>query len=319
MLAHCIGSEEIISAMDIILLIIILLLTGYILKVLGILPEESKKILNSLVLKVTMPATILYSMLKNVQAYEIPEYLKLTGLMLFLSALFLIFVLLIGKHFIENKKTLYAFALVCSAGNTAFMGFPIISGFFGTEGLVRAIFCDVSTLLVVLTASAYLGKKLMNIKRNAFHDLIKFPPLIAWIVSVILIFWGISLDNLPNIVELTLISFAGLTTPLIMFSVGISLSPRHLKNSFKTSFSATLIKLIVMPSVAFIIASFLSFPTLDKNVCVLQAGMPPAMVISLFSDIYGMDSKFVSATTFISVISCLITIPLIYSILTGVF
>ncbi|NLI62565.1 MAG: AEC family transporter [Methanosarcinaceae archaeon] len=304
--------------MDIILLIAGLLFLGYILKSVGILPEESKRVLNALVLKVTMPCTVLYSMLKNVQAGEIPHFLKLTLLMLLLSGMFLFLTLVIGRYFISDKRTLYAFALVCSAGNTAFMGFPIVEGFFGTEGLVRAIFCDISTLLVILTASTYLGGKLMNINRNIFHDLVKFPPLIAWLVSVIIILFGFSLSDFPPIFEMFLSSLSHLTTPLIMLTVGISLSPRYIKRSLKESAAATSIKLLLMPIAAFIIASLFSFSTLDKNVCTLEAAMPPAMIIPLFCDIYSMNSKFVSATIFISVVSCLVTLPLIYTVLTHI-
>lgn len=301
--------------MDVIILIVLLILLGFILKYMGILPEESKRLLNTIVIYVSLPATIFSSMLQNVRAEEIPEFLKLTAFMMILSVTFVFVTLAIGRYFISDKKTLYAFSLVCCAGNTAFMGFPIILGFFGTDGLVRAIFCDVSTLIVILIVSFVLGLRLTNVKGNMFRELLKFPPLFAWIISVLLIFSGLSAFHIPGVLIQFFELLSGLTTPLIMLSVGLSLSPKYIKETFKESFAATFIKIIVMPLAAFILSTQFLFSPLEQNVFIIEAGMPPAMVIILFSEMYGMDSKFVSAATFLATVLSLFTLPILYQIL----
>jgi len=306
--------------MEIIFVIIFLILLGCVLKSLGFLTEKDKVTLNNLVIYVGMPALVFKSMLTNVSADELVSYFKLTIFILFISAFCAVLAYFVGKKILKlPKKSLAAFILVCACGNTAFMGFPIITGFYGADGFTRAIFCDVATLVVVVALASYLGAKVSGRKVNVFKQVLKFPPSIAWAVSLILIIFGVSMEMMPTMISTILELLSGIVVPLIMISLGISLSGKYLKIALIPAVAVMLIHLIISPAIGIAALPFFQFEALDKKVAILEAGMPPAMTPAIFAEIYGFETKLISAATFLSTIVALGTIPLLHLILESGF
>lgn len=300
--------------MEIILIIIMMLLLGYFLKAAGVLTEADKRTLNGIVINVSMPLTIFLSMMRNIRAGDLLGYFRLTLLMILVSAVCMGVAYGIGRVLRLERPSLFAFMLVCGIGNTAFMGFPLITGFFGTEGLIRAIFCDVSTVLSMVVASTIFGMRLTGSRRNIFRELVKFPPLIAWMISVVLISIGFSVDMLPTVLVDCMDMVAAVTTPLIMISLGLTLSPRHLKTALVPSLSAGAVRLIFAPLIAVGLAALFGLSGLEQSVFIVEAGMSPALALIIFSEIYGMDSKLISGATFLTTVLSLLTVPVIVSL-----
>ncbi|WNY23728.1 hypothetical protein MmiHf6_10420 [Methanimicrococcus hongohii] len=302
--------------MDIIFVIIFLILLGWVLKSLGFLSEKDKITLNNLVIYVGMPALVFNSMLTNVKSSDLASFFKLTLFILIISLLCAFVSYLVGKKILKlQPKSLAAFILVCACGNTAFMGFPIITGFYGTEGFTRAIFCDVATLIVVVGLASYLGAKVSGQKVNVFKQVLKFPPSIAWAIALVLILLGINMEMFPTFVPTVLDLLAGIVVPLIMISLGVSLSGKYLKIALIPAVGVTIIQLIIAPIMGILISPLFSFAALDKKVAILESGMPPAMTPAIFAEIYGFDTKLISASIFLSTVVSLGSIPLLHLIL----
>lgn len=306
--------------MDIIFVIIFLILLGWVLKSIGLLSEKDKVALNNIVIYVGLPALVFNSMLLNVTADQLASFLKLTFFILFVSLVGALLAYVSGKKILKLKPhALAAFILVCACGNTAFMGFPIISGFYGTDGFTRAIFCDVATLLIVVGLATYLGSKVSGQKVSVFKQILKFPPSIAWAISLILILLGVNMGMMPAFVPTILELLSGIVVPLIMLSLGISLSGKYLKVALIPAIAVTIIQLFLMPAAGILSLPFFQFADLDKKVAVLEAGMPPAMTPIIFAEIYGFDTKLISAATFLATVVSLGSIPLLQLLLeTGV-
>ncbi|MDR0767719.1 MAG: AEC family transporter, partial [Methanosarcinales archaeon] len=268
--------------MDIIFVIIFLILLGFALKSFGILSEKDKVALNNIVIYVGLPALVFNSMLTYVKAGELASFFKLTIFILLISLLSAGLAYLVGKKLLKlQPKSLAAFILVCACGNTAFMGFPIITGFYGTEGFARAIFCDIATLIIAVVLASYLGSKISGQKvsiLNIFKQILKFPPAIAWTAALVLILLGIDMAIFPTVVPTVLNLLSGVVVPLIMISIGISLSGKYLKIALIPAIGVTIIQLFIAPIMGILALPLFSFAELDKKVAVLEAGMPPAMI-----------------------------------------
>ncbi|MDV0445299.1 hypothetical protein MmiAt1_08690 [Methanimicrococcus sp. At1] len=302
--------------MDIIFVIIFLILLGWALKYFGLLSEKDKVTLNNIVIYVGMPALVFNSMLTNVKAEELGSFLKLTIFILIISFLCAGIAWLVGKKLLKlPPKSLAAFILVCACGNTAFMGFPIITGFYGTEGFTRAIFCDVATLIVVVALASYLGAKVSGQKVNVFKQILKFPPSIAWAISLVLILLGVNMDMFPQFIPTVLDLLAGVVVPLIMISLGVSLSGKYLKIAMIPAIGVTVIQLIIAPTIGLLASPLFSFADLDKKVAVMESSMPPAMTPAIFAEIYGFDTKLISAAIFLSTVVSLGSIPALHLLL----
>ena len=302
--------------MDIIFVIIFLILLGWGLKNLGLLSEKDKVSLNNIVIYVGIPALIFNSMLQNVRADELGSYFKLTAFIVLISLIGTALSFVVGKYFLKLKPTsLAAFVLVCACGNTAFMGFPIVSGFYGTDGFTRAIFCDVATLMILVPLATYLGAKISGQKTNMFKQILKFPPVFSWILALVLILFGVNMEIMPSFFSAVLELLSGIVVPLIMISLGISLSPKYLKIALIPAAAVTVIQLVIAPLAGVLALPLFQFAELDKKVAVMEAGMPPAMTPIVFAEIYGFDTKLISAATFLATVVSLATIPAIHLLL----
>lgn len=302
--------------MEIIFVIIFLILLGWILKSLGFLAEKDKVTLNNIVIYVGLPALVFNSMLTHVRAEQLASFFKLTLFILLISLLCAGLAYVVGKKVLRlPPKSLAAFILVCACGNTAFMGFPLITGFYGTEGFTRAIFCDVATLLVVVGLASYLGAKVSGQKVNVFKQILKFPPSIAWAISLVLILLGVNMEMMPQFVPSVLELLAGLVVPLIMLSLGVSLSGKYLKIALIPAVGVTLIQLIAAPAMGLLASPIFQFAELDRKVAVMESAMPPAMTPAIFAEIYGFDNKLISASIFLSTLLSLASIPMLHWLL----
>ena len=302
--------------MDIIFVIIFLILLGWGLKNLGLLSEKDKVSLNNIVIYVGIPALIFNSMLQNVRAEELGSYFKLTAFIVLISLIGTALSFVVGKYFLKLKPTsLAAFVLVCACGNTAFMGFPIVTGFYGTDGFTRAIFCDVATLMILVPLATYLGAKISGQKTNMFKQILKFPPVFSWILALVLILFGVNMEIMPSFFSAVLELLSGIVVPLIMISLGISLSPKYLKIALIPAAAVTVIQLVIAPLAGVLALPLFQFAELDKKVAVMEAGMPPAMTPIVFAEIYGFDTKLISAATFLATAVSLATIPAIHLLL----
>lgn len=305
------------NSFEIIVSIVLLIALGYSLKVMNLLSPDDSKPLTKLVINITLPATIFTAMLGNIQASDIAGYLKCTLITLLISLICVGIAYIIGNYLNMNKKSLYAFMLSCSVGSTAFMGYPIVTGYFGGDGLIRAIFCDASTFMVLGTISTILGLKLTGKKANILAAILKFPPVTTWLFSMVLICFGFSLAKFPFVLVYPIKVISLATTPLIMFSVGLSLSPESVKECFKFGLIVTGIRLLIAPISAFGLTSLFGLSGLDKQVTILQASMPPALAPVSIAEVWGMDTKLVATAIFIATVVAMVTIPVIHHIITS--
>lgn len=304
------------NSFEIIISIVILIASGYLLKSLNILSSSDSKALTALVINITLPATIFTAMLGKIQASDLSGYLKCTLITLLVSLICISIAYLIGTKLNFNRKSLYTFMLVCSVGSTAFMGYPIVTSYFCDDGLIRAIFCDASTFMVLGTVSTILGLKLTGKKANILTSILKFPPVTTWLFSMILICFGFSLSEFPSLITYTIKVVSLATTPLIMFSIGLSLSTKSIKEYFKIGLIVATIRLLVAPITALSFTNVFELTGLDRQVTILQASMPPALAPISIAEAWGMDTNLVATSIFIATIIAMITIPVIHTLLT---
>ncbi len=299
------------------LVIIFLIISGYLLKYFNILQEDDRVVLNKIVVNIAMPSTIILTILKNVSPELLPQFLKLP------IATFTTFVIcgvlgyVVGKYLKLPRESLGGLILVCALGNTGFLGYPMIYSFYGIEGLTRAIFCDMGSVFASLLFGTYIGIKFgsKNSDNSVIKEMLKFPPLIASIISILLVSLGISISDIPNTLLEFLKYFSNATIPLIMLSLGLSLSPRYAKYNLSYSLMVSGFRMILSPTVALIISSILLINGLDRNVLILETAMPSAMMSMVFSILYGLDIKLVSSACFITTVLSFIFLPMLKSML----
>ncbi|MCS3901389.1 AEC family transporter [Methanococcus voltae] len=301
--------------MDIMIIIVALILVGYIAKVSKILSEDHILALNNIVIYMGIPSTIFLNVLENVRVDQLSEFLKLPILVFLMSAFCIITSYYVGKALKMSDKSLGAFILLCTLGNTSFMGYPVINGFYGAEGLTRAIFWDMGSVIVIMGLGTYIGLKMSGAKKNVALEIMKFPPIVAGVFSTLLVVLGFNLSYMPSIIVETLTYFSQATIALIMISLGLSLSPSALKFGMFYGLVASVIRLLLAPAFTFGASEFVLDNTLDRNVAVLQSGTSSAMMSLVFAIQYDLDIKMIASGCFITTVVSIGTLTALYHIL----
>ena len=305
--------------MDIMIIIVFLILVGYLSKYFGILKEKDRTVLNNIVVYIAMPSTIFLTIMKNVSPGDLPIFLKLPFLIFTIFFICGIIGFTVGKLLKLNNQSIGGLILVCALGNTGFLGYPIIYGFYGMEGLTRAIFCDMGSVFASLLIGTYVGITFGVNKDHGspsiLREILKFPPLLTGILSIVLIFLGFTIEDFPNYVINTLNYLSNATIPLIMISLGLSLSPSSARFGVLFGIIALIVRMVFAPLLAIILTTSFSVEGLDKNVVILQSAMPSAMMSLVFSLLYGLDIKLVASACFITTILSLVILPILNMII----
>ncbi len=299
------------NSIETIIPIIIMIVIGYSFKRIGILKADHAMALNKIVINIAIPSLIflaIYDIDLSILPViaPIPFICILVGI---LSGLIAYVFATIQKY---PKKTRWSIVLTAAMFNSGFLGYPVVLGVFGGEGLVRAVFYDLGSMILfisfgVLLLLIYGGKYTTILKRALI-----FPPL--WAVALALILNFINFD-IGFVVTNTLDYLGNAAIPLIMISLGLSLEFRGIKENIQAVFSVSIIKLIIAPVIASIIVLILGIDGLERQVTIIEAAMPSAMLSLVLAITYDLDVKTASACIFASTILSLTTIPLILLIL----
>ena len=192
--------------------------------------------------------------------------------------------------------------------NTAFMGYPVNLGIYGSEGLLRAIFCDIATTCIFIILSFALALKFGGSIKTAIRKIIVFPPLWAIILGLI---FNLLLLPIGGVLEKTIDYLAGGTIPLIMLSLGISIDLSGFYRSKFMVLFTTIMKLIIFPIIAIFLAKFFGLVDLQYNVGIIEAAMPSGMLSLVLAITYKLDHDLTSDCILINTVVSLVTLSVI--------
>ncbi|GAA5819689.1 MAG: AEC family transporter [Methanobrevibacter sp. CfCl-M3] len=291
--------------------IIILILIGYLLKKTELLKSDDVKPLNTILINILMPCMIfiaLYTGDRNLfpKLWIMPFIPMLPALIV---GLFTSITLKILNY---SKVKILSFILVVILGNTAYMGYPIILGIFGSDGLIRAIFFDISTPILFLFVSILLTAKVNGDPKAILKNLIGFP--ILWGFSLGIIFNIFNID-IGSVLENTIENIGAAAIPIAMFCLGLSLSLSRMRKNFKVVSFVSLMKLILYPVLSFIICILLGLKGIEFNIGVIESAMPSSILSLALTINYNLDNELVADCIFFSTIVSFISLPIIISLL----
>lgn len=289
---------------------------GYIANKLNWLPAESTKYLSRLLVNLTNPCLILYSMnQQELTEATLKSVIQVAGLMLLalvIGSAISFFAVKLMRVPAEDRGV-YQMLLVFA--NSGFMGYPLTLAIFGEHGLFLMIIGNLIVILYTYTAGVIMlisGKD----GRAAIKDMLKSIisiPVITSMTGLLIFTSGI---QLPSLLENYLGTVGAITIPLSMIIIGIQLAESKMTEVLnnKHIFEALILKLIVIPASLFVILSWIPVSHLVFCIVIFAAAMPSAAIVPVLSDLYAANSKLAAQVVFITTLFSLITIP-VYAIL----
>jgi predicted permease len=250
---------------------------------------------------------MIFNALYGADVSLLPRLSILTVYMLITSLIVGVLTYFVLKSLMWDKRKIWSVIIVVVLGNTGFLGYPITQGIFGNEGMIRAVFCDISTSIIFVLLSFLLILIFDGELKVAIKKILTFLPLWSIILGILFNVFNIPITSLGS----TVVSYlAGATIPLIMISLGVSLKLEGLRNHFKEVSLASIIKLIAYPLIGAGVLSLLNITGFEHTIGFIEATMSSAMIGLVLSITYKLDWELTSDCIFTSTLFSLVTIPI---------
>jgi predicted permease len=292
----------------------LMVIIGFISRKYNILPFHATDTITHLLLYITLPLLILFSLNTSITSEMIIEVFWLISMSLFMilsSVLFAAFMRKIA-NLPKEQKTVYESLIIF--GNQGFIGFAIIYIVMSDLGIRYITLFNICYLILIWSYGIYLFTK----KKHSVNWKLLFlnPGVISTTLGTIILF---SPFQWPTILSQTFEVVGKMTIPLSMLLIGCLLAEvnhkqleMYLKNIY--IWIAAISRLCVIPLFLFIFL-LINTPYPLFVVAVLTSAMPSASTVSIYAQKFGGDVSFSSVGIMITNVLCVVTIPLIYYIL----
>ena len=267
----------------IIVSIIVMILIGTLSKKIGLLKENDVETLNNIVINIALPCMI-FNALYTADVSLLPRLSILTVYMLITSLIVGVLTYLLLNFLGWDKRKIWSIVIVVVLGNTGFLGYPITQGIFGNAGMIRAVFCDISTSIIFVVLSFILILIFDGEIKVAIRKILTFLPLWSIILGITFNIFSIPITSVGSTVVTYL---AGATIPLASF-----------------------IKLIIYPLIALGVLSLLNITGFEHTIGFIEAAMSSAMLGLVLAVTYRLDWELTSDCIFTSTVFSLVTIPI---------
>jgi predicted permease len=271
------------------LLIPLCIIAGNLLIRLKSFPENSSKIINTLIIYIFLPALTLF----YIPQIAIKKDLFFPAIVIWIIfPLSIAFFILLEKIFKWDKKSTGALILTCGLANTSFVGFPVLMALFGEEGLKIGVIIDqagsflvLSTLGVIVasmfSSGSYSVKKIIT-------DILKYPPFYAFIISICMVVFGIKFNETESSI---LQKLGAPTIILALISVGMQLKIRFDNLLWKELTAGLIYKLLLAPALIYFLAIIFKITGLINQVSIIESAMPPMVMGSVLATQFDLNPK----------------------------
>jgi malate permease and related proteins len=226
-----------------------------------------------------------------------------------------------GTVFKFEDKRLGAMILAAAFPNVTYLGLPVLEQTFGNWARSVVIQMDLFATspflftIGIIVVRHYGGDA--KEKPKSALSFLNAPPFWAAAIAVILNLNGLVA---PAWFAGVLQKLSATVVPLMLFSLGLALDWKAvIGRNIPYVVPVILIKMLLMPLFAIILASYLPMEGKYKAAAVLDLAMPSMVLGVVFCDRYRLDSALYAMTVTVTTALSLITLPFWHGILINEF
>ena len=213
-----------------------------------------------------------------------------------------------------DRRLESAFILVATLINAGNYGIPLNRFAFGAEGEARALLFFVETILVTNTLGVFLASRGSVSTTKALRNVLSVPLPYAAALGLI-----VNLTNfeLPDAIDKSTALIADAAIPGMLVVLGIRLrrtSIREYSGRLKPLLMAGGLRMVFAPLVALGIVTVLGISGLTRQVSLVQAAMPTAVISGVLATEFGGDADFVTAAIFVNTLASIGTLSILLSL-----
>ena len=292
----------------------IMAIIGFTARKLRVFSEHANQVITQLMLYITLPALILFSLQTTFSIELLIDFIWLFIMSIFVLSVSVLIATILRKKAALPVKQKSVFESLIIFGNQGFIGFAVIYILMAEQGIIYLSIFNICYLILIWTYGIYLFTR--HDQNINWRVLFFNPGILATLVGVCMIFLRFSW---PDMILMTFEGVGKMTIPLSMILIGSFLADIQMKDFLQYGknvyiWIAAILKLIILP-LSLLVFIFLPVPRSLIIVAMLTAAMPSASTTSVYAQKFGSDTSFASVGVMLTTILCIITIPIIYNIL----
>ncbi len=292
---------------DVLLPVLLLVAVGYFLRQVA---DTSPRPISQVTLYVLVPALAFTSLLNT----------EISGGEIWLINLFsvvltaLVYVLVAVAARLSNigepkRSGLLLGTIFCNNGN---YGLPVLLFAFGQGGFDRGILVNVNTVILMYSLGVFLAARAKADLRAALLSVVKMPALQAVVLAAVFRWLGVVP---PDFIMKPVDMLGQAAIPLMLVALGMQLQSTKLGGDYGKVAFATVVKLLVMPLVAFAMVKVAGIEGLTAKVLIIQAATPTAILTALLAIEYDTEPELVSGVTLVTTTLSFLTLYVILRLL----
>lgn len=249
------------------------------------------------------------------------SHIDIKLLLVFFGGTFIVFAIgciIASKLFKLNGSESTMFAMGGIYTNTVFVGIPIIKMLLGDSAIpIVAIIVIFNALILWTLASVsiefvQIGKLSCKSILQAFKKVSKNPIIIGIFFGLIVNYSGIPL---PKFINQSSQMVSDMTAPLSLIVLGMGLAEYKLRDNLLVTTAICALKLVVLPTITYILGKLIGLPTLELQVVVLLSSVSLAINCYMMARQFAVLQGPIASSLLISTALSSVTTPLILSIM----
>lgn len=298
---------NIIFTANIVAPVFLIVAIGYLAKRLNIINENFVEVTSKFVFNVSLPVFIFLKIF-NLDLSKALEF----GQIGYIYAGTIITYLIIwftSLPFIKDGRNLSVFIQGAYRSNYAIIGLAIISNLLGNSALgkasiILAFVLPLYNVLAVIALTIPLRKERKINLKSSLIEIILNPLILAVIFALPFSYFKI---QLPEMILSTGNFLSDLALPLALIGIGGSLNLENIKKASGLAFTASAIKIILLPLVLTYGAYLFGFRNDDLGIMFVIFACPTAIVSFIMAEAMGANSKLAGNIVLISTIGSVFT------------
>lgn len=200
-------------------------------------------------------------------------------------------------------------AVVINAGN---YGLPLNQFAFGASGEQRALIFFVVTVAFTSTVGVFLASLGEASARDALVNALKVPLLYAVLAGVLVNALNVTI---PVPIDRASVLLGQAAIPSMLVVLGLQLSNVKPDRRIWPMLCASALRLLVSPLIVLGLVVLVGMDGLARDVSIVQAGMPTAVIGGVLATEFRSDSEFVTGVILLSTLLSIVTLSIILTIL----
>lgn len=301
------------------LVLFILMLTGYTCFKKQYITDSSARSMASLVVNVFNPALIISGVLEEPKDSTNHEILVIIMIACAMYFFLILFAPILNKilRVPSPQKSLYSLITVFS--NVGFIGLPLVVSIYGKQAILYVAVFILMFNILFYTYGVFImdkAKGYQNAPSSLIQNLKKLinPGVLACIIAILIFLFR---PPLPYFIKGCISVLGSTAIPLSMMLVGVTLGQKKFKTLFNDFrlYAFALLRLIIIPIIFISVLVQLPISSLTLGVSIMMIAVPVGNMPTLLATEYGIDATICSDSLIITTIFSLLTIPLV----TGIF